>query len=127
MFLLFHGRAYVKRRESLALFDGVEALPLNMSCSYAVAYTINLASAKKLLAACRPVHSIADWPIDISQLDAHITQPVLVQHPPDTSLSEIGKDRTRKAKDRKRYFKASYYLRRWLRWVSKRIEEEKLN
>ncbi|MBX2881310.1 MAG: glycosyltransferase family 25 protein [Granulosicoccus sp.] len=121
LFQLYHNAAYVHRFGKLTLFDSVVARPLAMSCSGTVAYTINQQAARALLKATEPVRFKADWPLDLSELGACITQPVLVQHPEDRSQSEIARDRQRKRRSARRYLSSAYYQRKWRRLLAQRV------
>lgn len=59
----------------------------------AVAYLISQAGARKLEAATRPLSTVADWPVDPTELRFFIGYPFLVDHTDGGSL--IGEDRTR--------------------------------
>lgn len=121
LFQLFHGAAYVQRRGTIELFDSVVARPLSMSCSHTVAYTVNQNAARALLQATQPVRYKADWPLDLSVLDACITQPVIVQHPVDRTHSYIAPDRCRRPKPARRYMESDYYRRKWRKLCSQRV------
>jgi len=126
LMLLFHGRSFVKRRESIPLFEGVVARPLNLNCSHTVAYSVNLAAATELVKATTPVQTLPDWPMDIASLDACIVRPVLVQHPPHSIGSTLEAARlTKKPKPLKRYLKLSHWKRKLVRLQSECIRRQK--
>lgn len=123
---LYHGRSYVKPDVSIPLFDDVVARPLNLNCSHTVAYTLNLQAATQLMHATSPVSDIPDWPMEIADLGACITRPVLVQHPPHEQGSGLAIERRRKPKSLKRYLTKAHYRRKWRRRLSERIEPQLL-
>jgi len=123
---LFHQAAYV-RWGSIELFDSVVARSLSMSCSGTVAYTLTRQAAVALLDAATPVRYKADWPMDIASLGACVTQPVLVQHPPDRAFSDIAVDRPKRKRSLKRYLNRQYYRTKWRRILSQRVRSQPLS
>ncbi len=125
MFLLYHNAAYVRWRGTTTLFDSTKARSLSMSCSHTVGYTIALEAARALHQATTPVRFKADWPMDIATLSACITQPVLIQHPPDRTHSFIEKERAHRPPALRRYTTAEYYVRKWRRLCSQRVRSSR--
>jgi len=126
MLLLYHSRARVDRDGGIELFDHIRARRLVMSCTAAVAYTLDRASAGQLLDANWPVRALADWPMDLSRLGARVLEPMVVDHPPrvrgQSSLQaarQAGGGRPRRRPSS--YFTPGYLRRRWRKAMSVRI------
>ena len=124
MCLLFHSRARVRRRGAVALCDGTLARPLALSCTGAVAFTLDRACARRLRDAQDPVRRLADWPLDLAELGAHVAEPMLVGHPERVGgQSTLAEHRAaqRRPSDPWRVLRPGYARRRWRKATSVRI------
>ena len=123
MMLLYHHNARVYRGPGRVLFDGVRAFRLALSCFGAVAYSVDRTSAEALLASQRPVQSAADWQLDISDLGAEVSLPMLVGHPPvDPAQSLLAEGRNARTRHGiGRLLSAAYLRRKWRKAIAHRI------
>lgn len=121
LMLLHHSRARVFG-ERRPLFDKVVARPLAIGCTAAVAYTVDRAAARALIAANTPVRQVADWPMDIAELGACVIEPMLVGHPPRVpGQSTLAAERISRPADPMRFLSRRYLVRRWRKLRSTRI------
>ncbi|MDG1050114.1 MAG: glycosyltransferase family 25 protein [Planctomycetota bacterium] len=118
---LFHGAAYIRRGGKKPMFEGWEAFPLAVSCSFTVSYSISLEAAQALQAVTTPVKDRADWPMELRDLNAAVARPILVGHPEDRSDSTIAADRSRVKRSKNRYLDPEYRKRKWRRFLAKRV------
>lgn len=118
---LYHQAAYVRRSGARSLAGGVELARLATSCSGTVAYSLDLGAAVALEAATSPVRSRADWPLDLRDLGACVTRPILVEHPPDRSTSLIDRSRSRQRRGPRRLLTHHYWRTKLRRLFAKRV------
>jgi glycosyl transferase family 25 len=123
MLLFYHHNARVFRRSGRVLFGAVRAFRLALPCFGAVAYAIDRASATALLGAARPVRGVADWPVDISDLGAEVTLPMLVEHPPaGPGQSLLTASRSRKSRRGiARLLGIAYMRRKWRKVIARKV------
>jgi len=122
--LLFHSRARVLKSKGFKLFDDISTYPLAISCTGAVAYSVDRPTATELRRANTPVRSLADWPLDISSLNARVVHPMIVDHPPRTgnqSLLSPKRDNNIKLVNPTRWLSRAYLQRKWRKLISSRI------
>ena len=123
---LYHQAAYVRRLGRRQLPGGVQLARLATSCSGSVAYSLSLAAAKALADATRPVRSKADWPLDLRDLGAAITRPVLVEHPLNRDGSVIHRGRSKSQRSLRRLFTLQYCRTKWRRLFAQRVRAHKV-
>lgn len=126
LMMLGHHYTHAYKGGAQRLFPGYQILrPSNLPvCT--VGYTLDRATAATLLAANTPVHSVADWPVDVLQLNLRVISPPLVVHPVYLeSMSMIGErpvegppSRNRQLKD---YLSARYWQRKWTKLRTRKI------
>lgn len=120
----YHTKARVFRENAPEVIPGVRLHRLGLTPFGAVAYSVNREAAKQLLAAATPVRDVADWPMDISSLDACATVPNIVGHPPrdQPMQSLLSGDRSEKKKlPKSRLLKLAYWKRKWRKLICKKI------
>ncbi len=83
---LFYGRAYVKPRRAVHLFDGYKSYPCEpgIFVGGAVGYIVSLDAARHILENAVPVISVPDWPACAERFKElkrwHLVHPRLVEH-----------------------------------------------
>jgi len=118
---LYHQAAYVRRSGARSLTGGIELARLATSCSGTVAYSLDLGAAVALEAATSPVRSRADWPLDLRDLGACVTRPILVEHPPEWTSSVIDRSRSRQVRGPRRLLTRHYWRIKLRRLFAKRV------
>lgn len=97
LLMLDHSHARVWRG-STEVLQGVKMCRLSLSPSLATAYSIGRGAAEALVTANKPVRNIADWPCDVTSLDAFALVPQIVGHPDhDTGISHLRQERQKAA------------------------------
>ncbi len=99
------------------------ALRLALSPFRAAAYTMNRTAAAHLVAAQCPVTSVADWPLDLADLDGHVLLPELARHPvaeQNKSSLDAGRIRHRQRSLRS-YLSLGYLRRKWRKAMSRKV------
>ncbi|MBL3569040.1 hypothetical protein BV509_18655 [Rhodovulum sulfidophilum] len=125
MILYYHSGARVLRKPGVPALGDHRLFRLALPANGAVAYSLDRASAKALLAAQTPVVRKADWPMDIATLGALVVVPQLVGHPdriadPGQSLLAAGRT-NRRGLRLGRYLRAEYYRRKLLKLTTRRV------
>lgn len=117
MFLLYHAGARVRNRTKISLASGVVAYRAELSPAGAVAYTVDRKTARILRAATEPLRSVADWPIELYEVGAYVTSPMIVNHPPkdQPNQSTLSADRGKTRFRPLRQILTRAYLQRKLR------------
>lgn len=121
MVLLHHLNARVLGPPRTAA-DGTRLRELAVPCFRATAYTVSREAAAFLLAAGSPVTTPPDWPGDITSIGACVTDPQLVDHPPEKpGQSTLAAGRTRDHAPLSRIFRLTYPRRTWRKLQSEKI------
>lgn len=80
MILLGHHRTYVRRTPPRDIIAGVKGYSITLPPIYAVGYSLSVGAAKLIRRRSFPISKNADWPCDISRMDAVALVPKLVTH-----------------------------------------------
>ena len=124
MFVFYHSGARVLSRSQIRVFEGVDAYRPALSPAGAVGYTLDRATAKRLRAASEPLRGVADWPLDLSEIGAYVTWPMIVHHKPEASIEQstlsAGRNRRRR-RPIADYFTYDYLRRKYRKAISRRI------
>ncbi|MFO8127961.1 glycosyltransferase family 25 protein [Yoonia sp.] len=131
LLLLDHYRALVRRTDRLKLDKNKIAYRCMSTPWLTTGYIITRDGAQKLVDQSLPITEPADWPTDLSEMQAYALAPRLVDHPDMKSAkSDIRQDREpcrprasrRKRRSSRRFLRLSYwrktYHKRLGKWVS---------
>lgn len=131
LLLLDHSRALVRRTDQMKLEKGKVAYRCISTPWLTTGYIITHAGAQKLVDQSLPITEPADWPADLSKMQAYALSPRLVDHPDmKTASSDIRQDRElcspsasrQKRRNSRRFLRLSYwrktYRKRLGKWVS---------
>jgi glycosyl transferase family 25 len=131
LLLLDHMRARVRRMGALKINRNTTAYRCASVPWLTTGYLITRSGARMLVEQSLPISAAADWPIDITQMQAYAISPRVVDHPDMiTGASDIRQDRPevtpltvrRKRRSIARVFRRSYWRKtfhkRFGRWAS---------
>lgn len=118
LLFLDHRRTYVNPGRQISLTGGFSAYKIALPPFLANGYVISRRGAKHILANALPIKRPADWPCDLSDLDAYACHPRVVHHlskAASGSTLEAGR-RVRTSGRFHRFLSRAY----WRRWWGKR-------
>jgi len=123
--LLFHNKGYVRRR-TIPLTGRYNAQRVTLHPDGNGAYYVSRSGAAQMFRAATPVSHVADWPADLSRMNAFavlprpVLTPVADPRQSDIELSRRQMERNREDKN-KRFLRVSYWRRKWIRLTSVRL------
>ena len=127
LILFDYKRARVWRKAPKLSIGNILLRPLAFNPFLTTGYSISHLGASYLHENSLPISGQADWPCDITQLNAHITLPRLIDHPQEEIQSSYLEQQRREMVDSftkparyKRFGRKSY----WQRWIKKRLSTE---
>jgi len=116
-----HRKTWVRRGSGIDVANGLIGRRLVATPIGAYGYSLNHSAARHILENSSPVTDVADWPCDISRLNALAMDPHLVGHPeigPGQSHLEEWRRTKRDQRGRwKRFGQRAY----WVTWFRKRL------
>jgi glycosyl transferase family 25 len=119
LMMLDHSHARVTG-EPIHFADGILARKLALPSCRTTAYSVSTKAAEYLLNAGVPLADVADWPGDITTLDAVALDPTVVKHSdPDEGGSHIRASRRPAKSDLLRFLGKAY----WRTWIKKRLSD----
>lgn len=130
LLLLDHEWAVVSRTDRMKFGNNILAYRCKSQPDRTTGYCVTRSGAFKLVKWSTPIAALADWPVDITQMQAYAVSPRLVDHPdPAIAASYIEHDRyqlqmatARKRRNSKRFLEAKYwrrkYYKRFGKWIS---------
>lgn len=121
--LLAHRMARVYRSTAIDTATGHQIFSGANSPVCACGYIVDRAAAKQLIDANTPVHSVTDWPIDLTKIGVRVVHPQIVRHPPWTPDESIIGSRPPKMKSRgaSRLLRPDYWKQKWRKIRSLRV------
>lgn len=125
LLLLDHMRADVFRSDFLKFQGGLTAYRVAFSPMLTTGYIVSNQGAKTLVDKSLPIKAAADWPIDISEMNAFAMDPRVVDHPDqETGPSYIRHERTALSLEKpgaSRLLEGRYWKKKYKKWASERI------
>lgn len=137
LLLLDHQRTYVLAKKVWDIIPDTRAFRVTLPPNLGTGYVIGAHGARALIKGNSPICNVADWPIDISRLNAWAALPTLVMHTNQrTGASHLRDSREasrtnvvqsseskykRVLNKHTRVFKLSYWRYKWKRFISRRI------
>lgn len=98
----------------------IAARTLSLPSCLTTAYSLSSKAAEYLLDAATPLSDVADWPGDITELNALACDPTIVKHTdPEQGSSHLRATRNKARPDPLRFIYRSY----WRTWAKKRMSE----
>ena len=116
LILLYHLNTYVSRN-IFAERKGAGTLPLRNSPFMACAYVISAEACKYIIDHAYPVTRCADWPIDLTKINAVAAWPFLASHN-DSYPSNLNAGRRKYRKSKKNF---NYFRKKISKLISKKI------
>ncbi len=89
-------------------------------------YCLERRALNLLLEKTSRIQTSADWPIDMTSINAELIYPRIVHHPSDPKNTSIGSDRGHKQKDRKDFDHEPFYKRKLLKLFKRKYYLKKL-
>lgn len=129
LLLLDHERALVSRADRIKINPRLTAYRCKIPTLRTTGYAVSRAGAEELVKHSPPVAALADWPVDITQMQAYAIAPRLVGHPDaEIAHSYIEHDRdmlqretVRESGSWKRFLKLGYWRRTYYKRFGKRV------
>ncbi len=123
--LLYHNGGYA-RQQTISLTDRYTAQRVTQHPDCNAAYYVTRKGAAQLVRAATAVSYVADWPTDLSRMNAFAIMPRPVLAPvADPTQSDIELSRRQMKRNQenknKRFLRASYWRRKWIRLTSVRL------
>lgn len=128
LLLLDHKGVFASKQNPKRILPDTQAFRITLPPYLSTGYAISNNGAAAFIKHGFPIRGLADWPFDISQLDAWAVMPKLVEHGDlQTSGSDIRQARDvamgsgRAPNRNKRFFQRKYWRRKWKKTISIRI------